>query len=102
MQLLPTPASSFESGKDRNDDATDHQYTEWREHDLDEHLQQDIRLSYDQPRTGKITATLYSATDHSLAVLAHRQGSIDGFSWPVSVQGKARHAVNGHSPSQGA
>ena len=26
-----------------------------------------------------------------------RQGDIDGFSWPVSVQGKARLAANGHS-----
>jgi hypothetical protein len=34
--------------------------------------------------------------------LVLQQGCIDGFSWPVSVQGKARLAVNGHSPSQEA
>ena len=28
------------------------------------------------------------------------QDDIDEFSWPASVQGKARLAVNGHSPSQ--
>ena len=28
------------------------------------------------------------------------QGDINEFSWPVSVQGKAHLAVNGHSPSQ--
>ena len=31
-----------------------------------------------------------------------RQGYIDGFSWPVSVQGKARLVTNGHSPLQEA
>ena len=34
--------------------------------------------------------------------LVLRQAYIDGFSWPVSVQGKARLAANGHSPLQEA
>jgi len=34
------------------------------------------------------------------SMLVLQQHYIDGFSWPVSVQGKARLAANGHSPLQ--
>jgi len=35
-----------------------------------------------------------------LGPLVVRQPNNYGFSWPVNVQGKARLAVNGHSPLQ--
>ena len=40
--------------------------------------------------------------DYTRYYLVLRQGYIDGFSWPVRVQGKARLAVNGNSPLQKA
>jgi hypothetical protein len=40
------------------------------------------------------------ATYYNRYQLVLQQLCIDGFSWPVSIQGKARLVANGHSPLQ--